>query len=93
MACKVECVQSRGGMWRVKAWWREPFEDLFEIAVYNGVFKDARVAGAFRDQVEAEVRAAYPASPSVALPRSLWCYKSSACEGNMGSDGAEFVVQ
>ena len=66
------------GKFVVEVCYREPFEDMFEIATHVARFAHPRAANALAARVREAVKAAYPKSPATVLDKNLWIYSSSA---------------
>lgn len=77
---KVEVVRAYGREpgWNVEICYREPFEDLFEIAVHVSRFENIWDANRLAERVRAAVKGVYPKSPACALDATQWVYRSSA---------------
>lgn len=74
---QVEVISTRQG-YAVEITYREPFEDIFEIAVHNARFESIIDAHRLKDRVKAAAHGVYPKSVSFALDSKCWNYRSSA---------------
>ncbi len=80
---KVEVRQDRKGYFYVEVTFRDPFEEIFEIAHHNYRFGDKALADKLATRVLKAIRANYPHSPSKVLDENHWVYTSSVYEGRI----------
>lgn len=85
---KVEVLQDRKGYFCVQVTFRDPCEDLFEIARHNYRFGDKALADKLAQCVLSAVRANMPYSPSQVLNEDHWDYVSSVYEHRMAKQVA-----
>ena len=76
---KVEIIQVERN-WMVQITYREPFEDIFEIAQHVGRLESKLDAEHLRDRVLRAVGMVYPQSPRMALDELLWNWTSSVSD-------------
>ena len=86
-------VQQRKDGFVVQVTYREPFEDLFEIAEHNARFEHPRDAHRLAERVRAKLREnGLGRSYSFVINRAHWTYVSSAWSSQMGTEGQMFHV-
>lgn len=88
---KVEILKERNGF-VVQVTWREPFEDMFEIAAHVARFENRLDAIRLQERVSAAVKAVGWDSPSKVLDAAHWNYRSSVYDGRFNAVGPAPVV-
>lgn len=93
---KIEVIREpayKGGLFRVQATFREPFEYFFEIAQHNARFEHPRDAARLAERVRKAIKEnGLARSYSFVIGRNHWSYSSSACKSRLGSESETFVV-